>query len=102
MAVQQPEILEILKANYQKAVAMMPEDLAKEFQRRIITQDDLKSYASSITVAIQFKDLTSCLTIENRMVEQFNFRGFGTKLAKKGINPTMVYEQMLKGFFDYK
>ncbi len=102
MAIQDTEILDILKANYQKAIELMPADLAKEFQRRIITSNDLKSYASSILVAMQFKDVTACLTIQNRMVEQFDFRGFGTKLKQKGLDPIRVYEQLLQGFFDYK
>ena len=102
MAIQDTEILEALKANYQQALSLMPSDLAAEFQRRILPQEDLKNYASSISVAIQFKNKTACLQIQNRMVEQFNFRGFGTRLAQKGINPSQVYEQLLKGFFDYK
>jgi hypothetical protein len=102
MATQETEILEALQANYQKALGLIPPDLASEFQRRIIPQEDLKKYASSISVAIQFKNKTACLKIQNQMIEQFNFRGFGTRLAQKSINATKVYEQLLKGFFDYK
>jgi|WetSurMetagenome_2_1015567.scaffolds.fasta_scaffold399376_2 hypothetical protein len=102
MATQDTEILGALEANYEKALGLMPSDLASEFQRRILPRKDLKDYASSISVAIQFKNKTACLQIQNRMIEQFNFRGFGSKLAQKGINPTQVYEQLLKGFFDYK
>ncbi len=102
MAVRDKDILEILKGNYNKALELIPQELIQEFQRRIITPDDLKEYASSILVAIQFKDVTACLAIQNRVIEQFNFRGFGTRLAQKGIDPSLVYEQLLEGFFDYK
>jgi hypothetical protein len=102
MAIQDTEILEALEANYQKALTLMPSDLAAEFQRRILPREDLKDYASSISVAIQFNNKTACLQIQNRMVEQFNFRGFGSRLSQKGINSSQVYEQLLKGFFDYK
>jgi hypothetical protein len=102
MAVQETEVLAILEANYKKALEQIPADMATEFQRRIITTDDLKSYARSISTAVQFKNTTACLQIQNRVIEQFNFRGFGTKLAQKGINPSSIYELLLKGFFDYK
>jgi hypothetical protein len=102
MAIQDTEILDILKTNYQKAIELMPPELAKEFQRRVITPNDLKDYASSINVAIQFKNVTACLTIQNRLAEQFNFRGFGAKLKQKDVDPVRVYEQLLQGFFDYK
>ena len=37
MAIRYTEILEILKTNHQQALEVMPEDLAAEFQRRVIT-----------------------------------------------------------------
>ena len=102
MAIQETEILEILKANYQKAVELMPQDLAKEFQRKVIRPGDLKEYASSIHVAMEFKDETSMLRIQNWMVDHFNKGGFGKKLVKEDIDPSWVYEQLLKGIYDYK
>jgi hypothetical protein len=101
MAIQETEILEILKANYQKALGLMPPDLAKEFQNKVIRPNELQSYASSISVAIQFKDETSMMRIQNWMVDHFNKGGFGKKLAAKGIDPSRVYEQLLKGIYDY-
>jgi hypothetical protein len=102
MALQGSQILERLQANYQKAAAMMPPDLAAEFQRRIITTGDLKQFSQTILVATQIKNETVGMQIQNRILEQFNFRGFGTRLAKQGVNPNAVYEQLLQGFFDYK
>jgi len=102
MAIQETDILEMLKTNYQKATALMPPDLAQEFQRRIIRPGDLKEYASSIAVAIQFGDETSLLRIQNWMVDHFNKGGFGKKLAAEGIDPNQAYEQLLKGIYDYR
>jgi hypothetical protein len=102
MALQSSQIFERLQANYQKALAMMTPDLAAEFQRRIITRADLEELSRTILVAIQIKNETVGMQIQNRILEQFNFRRFGTRLAQKGVNPTAVYEQLLQGFFDYK
>jgi hypothetical protein len=102
MAIRDTEILSTLQANYQKTLALMTPELAQEFQRRIITPDDLKRFASAILVAIQMKNVTGCLNIQNQIIDQFNFRGFGTKLKQKGIDPVKCYEQLLQGFFDYK
>jgi hypothetical protein len=101
MSIREIDILEMLKNNYQQAIKLLPQDLAGEFQRKIILQSDLKEYASSIYVALQFKDETSMLRIQNWMADHFKRGNFGKKLADKGINPSQVYEQMLKGFFDY-
>jgi hypothetical protein len=101
MAIQGKEVLEKLRANYQKAVEMMPEEMAREFQRKVIRPDDLKEYASAITVAIQLRNETSMLKIQNWMVDHFNKGGFGKKLVEKGIDPSRVYEQLLKGIYDY-
>ncbi len=101
MAIQGKDVLEKLRANYQKAVEMMPEDMAREFQRKVISPADLKEYASAITVATQLRNETSMLKIQNWMVDHFNKGGFGKKLAEKGIDPSRVYEQLLKGIYDY-
>jgi hypothetical protein len=102
MALQGLQILEQIQANYQKALGMMTPDLAAEFQRHIVTQSDLKRFSQTILVATQIKNETVGMQIQNRVLEQFNFRGFGTRLAQQGVNPTAVYEQLLQGFFDYK
>jgi hypothetical protein len=102
MATQDTEILEILKTNYQQAVALMPPDLAKEFQKKVIRTGDLKGYASSISVAIQFRDETSMQRIQNWMIDNFNKHGFGKKLADQGVDPIRIYEQLIKGIYDYR
>jgi hypothetical protein len=102
MAIRDTEILGTLQANYQKTLALMTPELAQEFQRRIVTPDDLKRFASAILVAIQMKNVTGCLNIQNQVIEQFNYRGFGNKLKQKGVDPVKCYEQLLQGFFDYK
>jgi hypothetical protein len=101
MSIQKADILEMLNNNYQQAIKLLPQDLAEEFQQKIILQSDLKEYTSSIYVALQFKDETSMLRIQNWMADHFKRGNFGKKLADKGINPSQVYEQMLHGFFDY-
>jgi hypothetical protein len=101
MPIHEADILEMLKNNYQLAIKMLPQDMASEFQRKIIQQSDLKEYASSIYVALQFKDETSMLRIQNWMADHFKRGNFGKKLADRKIDPSRVYEQMLKGFFDY-
>jgi hypothetical protein len=68
MAIQDTEILELLKTNYKKAIDLMPPELAQEFQHRVITLNDLKDYSKSISVAIQFRDGTSMQRIQNWMV----------------------------------
>jgi hypothetical protein len=102
MAMRETEVLEMLKANYQKATGLMPPELAQEFQRKVIRPGDLKAYASSIAVASQFRDETPLLRIQNWMIDHFNKGGFGKKLAAQGIDPSRVYEQLLKGIYDYK
>jgi len=102
MAFQETDVLEILKSNYQRATALMPAELSREFQRKVIRPGDLKDYASAISVATQLRDETSMLKIQNWMVDHFNKGGFGKKLAARGINPNQVYEQLLKGIYDYK
>lgn len=102
MAILDTEIWEILKTNYQKALELIPPDLAKEFQNKVIRPGELRSYASSISVAIQFRDETSMLKIQNWMVDHFKRGGFGKKLAQKGLDPSRIYEQLLKGIYDYK
>ncbi len=101
MAIREADILKMLENNYQLAIKMLPEDMANEFQRKIIVKSDLKEYASSIYVALQFKDETSMLRIQNWMADHFKRGNFGKKLADRKIDPSGVYEQMLKGFFDY-
>ena len=102
MAIQDTEILKVLETNYRLAIAQMPPDLAKEFQSKVIRPDELKAYASSITVAIQFGDETSMQRIQNWMIDHFNKHKFGKKLADKGLDPIRIYEQLLKGIYDYK
>jgi hypothetical protein len=102
MSMQPVDVLKILEANYQSALAMIPADLAPEFQRKVIRPVDLKEYAGQIAIAIQFRDETSMLKIENWMVEHFNKHGFGRKLAAKEVDPNRVFEALLKGIYDYK
>ncbi len=102
MPLQKTDILEILEANYKKALALMTDDLAAEFKRKIVTQALLEDYAEAIFVAIQIKDEVNALRIENWLVERFKKGGFGRKLVQNGIDPIKVYETILDGFFDYK
>jgi hypothetical protein len=76
--------------------------LRNEFQRKILSLDELTSYSKSMAVAIQFRDEVSMQRVENWIVEHFSRGGFGHKLAQKGINPSSVYETLLKGIYDYK
>jgi hypothetical protein len=102
MSMQAIDVLKILESNYQKTVELIPADLVKEFQHKVIRQSDLKEYAGQIAIAIQFRDELAMQKIENWMVEHFNKGGFGRKLAQKGINPGSIYEVLLKGIYDYK
>ncbi len=102
MAIQEKDILELLNENYKKAIELLPPELAQEFQRKIIRPVDQKTYASSMYVAIQVRNETSMLQIQNWILDNFQIAGFGKKLAARGINPSQVYEQLLKGIFDYK
>jgi len=102
MPLQKAQILEILKSNYQKALALMPPDLAAEFQKKIIRPSDLYEYTSAIYVARQFNEVDAALKIQNWMADSFKKGNFGRKLMLKNIDPTQVYEQLLAGFFDYR
>jgi len=102
MPLQKTDIWEILEANYQKALALMTDDLAAEFKRKILTLALLQDYAETIFVAIQIKDEVNALRIENWLVERFKKGGFGKKLVQNGIDPVKVYETILDGFFDYR
>ncbi len=102
MPLQKTDIWEILEANYQKALALMTDDLAAEFKRKILTLALLQDYAATIFVAIQIKDEVNALRIENWLVERFKKGGFGKKLVQNGIDPVKVYETILDGFFDYR
>jgi hypothetical protein len=102
MPLQKTDILEILEANYKKALALMTDDLAAEFKRKIVTQALLEDYAEAIFVAIQIKDEVNALRIQNWLVERFKKGGFGRKLVQNGIDPVKVYETILDGFFDYR
>jgi hypothetical protein len=102
VSTQPADVLKILEANYLKAINLLPPDLSHEFQNKVIRRPDLKEYAGQISIAIQFRDETSMQLIQNWMVEHFNKGGFGRKLYQKGINPSQVYEALLKGIYDYK
>jgi hypothetical protein len=102
MSMQYGAVLEILKANYDQALAMIPQDLQPEFQRKVLSFKELTDYSKQIAVAIQFRDSLSMQQIENWMVEHFNRGGFGRKLAQKGIDPSSIYEKLLKNIYDYK
>ena len=102
MTMQHNQVLEILKVNYEKALTMIPADLRNEFQRKILSLNELKEYSQSMAVAIQFRDELSMQKVENWMVEHFSRGGFGRKLVQKGIDPSSVYETLLKGIYDYK
>lgn len=102
MPLQKTDILGALDANYKKALALMTDDLAAEFQRKILKPELLQDYADTIFVAIQIKDEINALRIENWLVERFQKGGFGKKLVQNGIDPVKVYETLLEGFFDYR
>jgi hypothetical protein len=36
------------------------------------------------------------------MIERFNKGNFGHKLSRKDLDPTKVYESLLKGIYDYR
>jgi len=102
MPLQKTEIIAILEANYSTALALMTDDLAAEFKRKIITHELLEGYAENIFVAMQIKDEVNALRIQNWVAERFNKGGFGKKLRDNGIDPIKVYESILAGFFDYR
>jgi hypothetical protein len=102
MPLQKTDILEVLEANYKKAMALMTADLAAEFQRKILKPELLQDYADTIYVAIQIKDELNAIRIENWLVDLFKKGRFGKKLKDNGIDPIKVYETILDGFFDYR
>jgi hypothetical protein len=102
MTIQKDKILVKLNANNQKIIELLPPDLIDEYKSKIIRPLDLNEYAATIDVAMQFNDQTSMIRIENWLVDRFKIGNFGRKLTEKGLNPSDVYEQLLKGFFDYK
>jgi hypothetical protein len=102
MTMQYSQVLEILKVNYAKALELIPPDMRDDFQRKILRLEELKEYSQSMAVAIQFRDELSMQKVENWMVEHFSRGGFGRKLMQKGIDPSRVYETLLKGIYDYK
>ena len=102
MPLQKTDILGILEANYKKALALMTDDLAAEFQRKILKTELLEDYAETIFIAIQIKDEVNALRIENWLVDRFKKGGFGKKLVQNGIDPVRIYETLLDGFFDYR
>ena len=102
MSLQKTDILGILEANYKTALALMTDDLAAEFKRKVLTLELLQEYADTICVAIQMKDEVNALRIENWLADRFKKGGFGKKLKDKGVDPVKVYETLLSGFFDYK
>jgi hypothetical protein len=102
MSIREGDIFKKLENNYQEAIKLIPEDLAEEFQKKIIRPSDLNEYTSYIYVAIQFKDETSLLKIQNWVADHFKRGNFGKKLADRKVNPSTVYEQMIKGILDYK
>jgi hypothetical protein len=102
MPVQKETILAKLEANNKKIIEMLPPDLVNEYKSKIIRPLDLKEYTDTIFVALQFNDQTSMIRIENWLADRFKIGNFGRKLAEKGLNPGDVFEQLLKGFFDYK
>ncbi|MBN1189455.1 MAG: hypothetical protein JXA46_06875 [Dehalococcoidales bacterium] len=101
MSIREGDVYKRLENNYREAIKLLPEDLAGEFQQKIITLSDLNEYTSYIWIAIQFKDQTSMLRIQNWMVEHFKRGNFGKKLAERDINPSQVYERILKDILDY-
>jgi hypothetical protein len=101
MALQVADILKILKENYRQAVELLPPDLAAEFQRKVIREEDLKAYASSILVTIQLGNQTGMLRIQNWVADDFQRGGFAKKVVAKGLNPAQIYELLLKGIYDY-
>jgi hypothetical protein len=102
MPVQKEVILARLNANNQKIIELLPPELVAEYKNKIIRPLDLKEYSETIFVALQFNDQTSMIRIENWLADRFKIGNFGRKLAEKGFNPGDVFEQFLKGFFDYK
>jgi hypothetical protein len=102
MSMQPVDVFRILEVNYKQALTLIPADLNDEFQKKVIKVSDLKEYAGQISIAIQFRDEASMQKIENWLVEHFNKGKFGYKLFQKGIDPSRVYETLLKGIYDYK
>lgn len=102
MTMQYSQVLEILKVNYEKALQLVPPDMRTDIQRKILSLEELKEYSKSMAVAIQFGDELSMQKVENWMVEHFSRGSFGRKLMQKGIDPSSVYETLLKGIYDYK
>jgi hypothetical protein len=102
MAMQEADILARLNANYQTVINALPPDLAKEFQNKVIRPSDIKDYATKIMIAMQFKDETASIRIENWLAGRFDIGNFSKKVVQKELNPVSLYEQLLKGFFDYK
>jgi hypothetical protein len=102
MAMQEADILAALNTNYKTIIDMLPPDLAKEFQNKVMRPSDLKEYATKIMIAMQFKDEAACIRIENWLAGRFEIGNFNKKAAQKGLNPVSLYEQLLKGFFDYR
>jgi|WetSurMetagenome_2_1015567.scaffolds.fasta_scaffold600414_2 hypothetical protein len=100
-SIREGDIFKLLENNYRETIKMLPEDLAKEFQRKIIIPADLNEYTSYVYVALQFKDETSLLRVQNWMADHFKKGNFGKKLADRNINPSQIYERMIKGILDY-
>ncbi len=102
MTIKPWEVYSILENNYKNTLEMIPDDLKAEFQKKIIRPSDLDEYARTISLAVQFKDEVSLQKIQNWMIERFNKGNFGHKLSRKDLDPTKVYESLLKGIYDYR
>lgn len=100
MAIQEADIVSKLSANYEAAINLIPPDMVEEFKRKVLPPDYFKSYAKPILVALEFKDETSMVRVQNWIVDRFKKGNFGRKLAAANADPVKIYERLLEGVFD--
>ena len=93
------QIREIMRANYEPTVKILPIELQEEFRTKVLPLKELEEFASFIHTTTEFEGRASTGLTQRKIGRKVTVMAFQSKLVASGIRPDEFYGSLLKGCF---
>ena len=99
MAEQDEQMIELLRANYRKALKLVPPEFKDEFVKTIMPSKEFQSFAPLLCVAKETKSKVIPSFLQNLIQLRFSINRFGRRMTIAKANPDAVYTELVRNLW---